>query len=994
MPHPKSDRRLRYARGLVLMAALAVPILSAPDGDTLLAGFRNPPAEARMRCYWWWLNGHTTEQAITRDLEQMKAKGYGGALLVDADGSNQQGNERVPAGPMFGTPEWRVLYRHALKEAARLGLEISLNIQSGWNLGSPRTRPEQAAKLLTFSRIAVSGPGEVHKMLDVPAQKLGFYRDIAVLAYPLAHGEAVHGLRQLAQKSAATELGMSMPPTTPLLEDVPGEPDTSEVVDVTSRMNARGELNWTCPPGTWEILRVGYTASGAKISTSSGQWQGLAIDYLDRRALEDYWKENIDPLMEDARPYLGRTLRYLVTDSWELGGINWTENLPAEFARRRGYSLEKYLPVIAGRIVESRERSNRFLNDFRRTVGDLVISQHYEVFAEMAARYGLGIHPESGGPHGAPIDALETLGVSAFPQTEFWARSATHRTRDEERFFVKEGSSAAHTYGKTLIGAEGMTSIGPQWEESIWGNLKPTFDQAACEGLNRLIWHTFTSSPAEMGLPGQEYFAGTHLNPYVTWWNQAGAFISYVNRSDYLLQQGLPVSDVAYFYGDEVPNFVRLKASDPAKVLPGYDYDEMDGHVLTQRLSVSQGELRLPEGTSYKLLALPEGAAISLDSMRAIERLADSGAAILGNKPPHVMGVEGETEFAQIADRVWGDCAPGKPHRVGKGVVYCGETARAVLAQRGIAADFEYLGGSMDYIHRRAGDADIYFLRNVDAKPLFAEVTLRSRGKTPELWHPESGATEMQGIYDVTRDGRTRLPLWLEPNGSVFVLLRHPAGRHAQSASRDGVAVFPGGNVTEEVRLNGTTLTGRPGSYTLAMSDGKSLTTAVPEVPAPVLITTPWTVRFTPGWGAPAQATFDHLQSWTENPDPGIRFYSGTATYAIRFQLPSGAHHAWLDLGEVRELAQVKVNGKDLGIVWKPPFTVDLTGSGRPGWNDVEIAVTNLWPNRLIGDQQVPPEKRLTRTNITKFRADSPLMPSGLLGPVTIRFTAEARIAP
>lgn len=932
-------RTFRWLAGGVAIAAL----WCAPGGDDLLAGFTNPPPEARMRCYWWWLNGHTTEAAITRDLEQMKDKGYGGALLVDANGSEQQGNHAVPPGPMFGTPEWRVLYRHALKEADRLGLEISLNIESGWNLGSPTTKPEQAAKLLTFSRTAADGPSAFQQPLEAPPSKNNFYRDIAVLAYPLAHGRALHGLHQLPAKAAAVELGMSMPNSTPLLTETAGDEDTrlQQVQDITSRMKPDGMLHWQVPPGAWEILRVGYTNNGAKISTSSGNWQGLAIDYLDRRALEDYWREHVDPLLADAGPYLGRTLRYLVTDSWELGGLNWTGNFAAEFRRLRGYDVMPYLPVAAGRIVESRERSNRFLADLRRTVADLVVSQHYAVFAELAARSGLGIHPESGGPHGAPIDALETLGTGAFPQTEFWAQSATHRVRDDERFFVKEGSSAAHTYGKTLVGAEGMTSIGPQWEETIWNNLKPTFDQAACEGLNRLIWHTFTSSPVEMGLPGQEYFAGTHLNPNVTWWNQAGPFIGYINRSDFLLQQGLPVSDVAYYYGAQVPNFVPLKASDPAKVLPGYDYDVTDSRVLTSRMSARDGEIRLPEGGTYKLLVLPDAPSMTLEDLRAVEHLVAAGATVLGTKPLHPLGIEGDAEFAQIAARVWGDCAPGKPnHRV-----YCGDATRTVLATLGVPPDFEYKSrGHLDYFHRRAADADIYFIRNTQERPLFAEVTLRTNGKTPELWHPDTGVTEPQKVYDFTNDGRTRLPLRLDPYGSVFVVLRHPAGAHRTQLPPWDVEPF---------EVSGTPIAG------------------------------PWTVRFTPGWGAPASATFERLASWSLNPDPGIRFYSGTATYTGRFLLAAG--QTTIDLGEVREIAQVKVNGHDLGIAWKKPFRMSLGTDAKPGWNDLEIAVTNLWPNRLIGDQQLPLEKRFTHTNITKFRADSPLMPSGLLGPVTVR---------
>jgi hypothetical protein len=312
-------RRLLLSSGVAALATLALPLIGQTGRDALEAGFVNPPKAARLRCYWWWLNGNTNEAAITRDLEQMKVNGYGGALLVDANGSEQQKNRMVPAGPTFASDRWRQLYRHALKEAARLDLEISLNIESGWNLGGPAVKPEQGAKLLTWSRTAVQGGAEIRRALPQPPAKIDYYRDIAVLAYPLHHGEALPArpIRQLAVKTASQEMGMSAPRTAPLLEDIAGEPGEqdariAEVIDVTSKMQPDGSFAWQAPAGTWEILRLGYMASGAKVSTSSGAWQGLAIDYLDRTELENYWREHIDPLLADAKPYLGKTLRYLV----------------------------------------------------------------------------------------------------------------------------------------------------------------------------------------------------------------------------------------------------------------------------------------------------------------------------------------------------------------------------------------------------------------------------------------------------------------------------------------------------------------------------------------------------------------------------------------------------------------------------------------------------------------------------------------------------------
>ena len=963
--------RLRWwCAGGVAAATIVAAFAAAGNRDSLEAGFANPPAEARLRCYWWWLNGNTDKAAITRDLEQMKAKGYGGALLVDAGGAEQQGNGRVPAGPMFGSPQWRELFRHALSEASRLGLELSFEIQSGWNLGGPTVKPEQASKILTWSRTAVKGPAEFRQRLPQPHTALGFYRDVAVLAYPLHHGPAMpkRPIRQLAIKNASTEAGFSMPEGEKFLDDIapePGEEDAriSDVRNLTAKLSPEGDLAWSVPEGDWEILRVGYTCSGAKVSTSSDTWQGLAIDYLDRSAFETYWSDVVDPLLQDARPYLGSTLRYLATDSWELGGTNWTGHFRDEFRQRRGYDPLPYLPIVAGRILDSRAISNRFLADLRRTVGDLVISQHYEPFAEMAAKYGLGVHPESGGPHGAPIDALETLGAVTFPQTEFWARSNTHRTSDADRFFVKEAASASHTYGKTLVAAEGMTSIGPQWEEAIWDDLKPTFDQAVCEGLNRLIWHTFTSSPKSMGVPGQEYFAGTHLNPNVTWWNEAGAFVSYINRSQFLLQKGLPVADAVYYYGDQVPNFARLKSSDPARVLPGYDYDVADEDVLVNRMSVRDGRIVLPDGMSYRLLVLPDRSNISLAALKAIQRLVRDGAAVLGPEPAHATGLGGgDAEVKTIADEVWSS-----------GKIRTGQTGREALAALGVPPDFA-APADFDYVHRREGDTDIYFVRNTRPESVEGEAAFRVAGKEPELWHPDTGRIEPQPIYNEA--GRsTRVPLRLEAYGSVFVVFRHPAGRHAVAPLVSGAQI--------DLASNELT-TGSRGDYDVTLSDGTVLKAQVSSVPPPVTVAGPWTVEFTPGWRAPSKSTLDRLESWTANSDPGIRYYSGTAKYHAHFQAPA-AKELELDLGEVREIAHVYLNGHDLGTLWKKPFRVRLDAAARAGTNDLEVDVTNLWPNRLIGDQLLPAGERLTHTNITKWRADSPLLPSGLLGPVTVR---------
>lgn len=957
--------------GLLVLIACLFPLSAAVP---LEQGFRNPPPEARLRCYWWWLNGNVTKKAITRDLEQMKAKGFGGAIVVDAGGAEQRGNNEVPAGALFGSPAWRELFRHAVVEGDRLGLELSLNILSGWNLGGPMVKPEESAKLVTWSRTVVSGPAHFDQALPLPKIREGFYRDIAVLAYPLRHGPGLAGeagsarrpIRALDFKGAFKEVGFSTPDTRPLLGDVPGEPgeqdaQSSQVIELTAR---DGRVQWDVPAGAWEILRFGYTSSGSRVSTSSGAWQGLVIDYLDHTALESYFRQVVDPILADVRPYLGRTLKYLVTDSWELDGVNWTPRFREEFRKRRGYDPVPFAPVLAGRILDDRLASNRFLNDLRRTVGDLVADEHYSTFAKLAQSYGLGIHPESGGPHGAPLDALKCLGRGTFPQMEFWAKSATHRVKDEDRFFVKEAASAAHIYGQRFVAAEGLTSIGPHWQESIWSNLKPTFDRALCEGLNLLVWHTFTSSPEEMGLPGQEYFAGTHFNPNITWWEQSGAFLSYINRSQFLLQQGRFVADVLYYYGDHVPNFVQLKRADPAKVLPGYDYDVVDEEVLAGRLRVENGRLALPDGMNYRVLVLPDLPEISLAALRKVRELAAAGATVIGRRPERTTGLEkfpsGDEEVRRLSEEIWGAC-DGKTvleRRYGKGRIVCGGTARETLLAGGVPPDFESATprppGAVDYIHRSYEGAEIYFVSNQREVADSVPAVFRMAGKAPELWDPETGDIRQPGVYDFTSDGRTRLTLSLKPYGSVFVVFRKPAGKRTAS-----------------------------------------LTPVVPQVLAPpVTVSGPWAVSFSGPLAVPPPRQFDELRSWTEHADPLVKYFSGSATYTTDIDIPTAmlgpGKVLELDLGEVREIAETRLNGQDLGIQWTSPFLVDVTKAAKPGRNRLEVRVTNLWANRLIGDTQLPPERGVTRTNITRLTKDTPLLPSGLLGPVTLRSVALA----
>jgi hypothetical protein len=1084
-------------------ALLACIVCHLSVAQTLEDGWQNPPNQARLRAYWWWLNGNVTTQSITRDLEQMKAKGFGGAVLIDAGGADQWGNDKVPHGPTFFSPEWRALYRHALGEADRLGLEIGLNIQSGWNLGGPVVTKEDAAKKYVWSELRVAGGRRVEVTLPVSGAREDFYRDSAVVAFrikaapenpctftasssqsvypaklaadgdagtfwvsagtqtgegptrekpewlqmtfekPVAagglkiQGRPGHGPRecelqisdddskfrtvkrfemadgaasevkwdavasryfrvaffsafdvmqpqsprnvQVAEcrlagvpsgKSARPALAnwkekalqkslqpFSTPDSSPLFEEKAGTPgeqdvDAADVLDLTKNLSPDGVLRWDAPAGDWQVLRFGYTIGDhAYVSTASDGWNGFALDVYSATAFQNYWDRIVEPLIADAGPLAGKTLKYLHTDSWEIELANWTPAFRAEFQKRQGYDLAPWLPVLAGRIVNSREASDRFLSDYRRTLGDLAIDNHYRLFRDNAHQHGLLIHPESGGPHAVPIDAQQCLGWDDIPMSEFWAWSWEHRIGDENRFFVKQPASAAHTYGHRITQDEGFTTIGPNWQEKIWDNLKPAFDKALCEGMNLLVWHAFVCSPDETGIPGQQYFAGTHLNPKVTWWEKSAPFFAYIDRCQWLLQQGNFSADVLYYYGDHVPNFTQLKKSDPAHILPGYDYDVITAEALIGRATVKKGRIYLPDGINYRVLVLPDRDVISLPVLEKIRELVAAGATVIGPKPARGETLENQAStdarIKKLADQLWNG-------KVGPGRVIAGKTAREVLLADGVQPDCEWSAGpaagtpvSLDYIHRTAAGTEIYFVANRSNSAVNVTVAFRVAGKAPELWNAVTGGRRFAAAYE-EKGGRTFVPLNFAPCGSWFVVFREPASAHPASARSNDLTLQP------VQKIAGA-----------------------------------WTVHFDPKWGGPATAQFDSLVSWPARPEPGIKFYSGTAMYEKTFDMPQSAignrqSAILLDLGDVRELAEVKVNGQSCGIVWCPPWRVDVTEAVRSGENQLQVEVVNFWPNRIIGDASLPPEQRLTRTNIRKLTAQTPLEPAGLFGPVQL----------
>ena len=738
--------------------------------------------------------------------------------------------------------------------------------------------------------------------------------------------------------------------------------DRSRVVDLTAKMNKDGRLDWDVPAGKWVILRMGASLTGQKNGPAPPEATGYEVDKLSRRHVEAYLHGYLDPVAEATGPYFGKSLRYLLMDSWEAGMQNWSEEMLDEFRARRGYDARPYLPVLTGRVVESTEVSERFLWDFRRTIADLLADNHYALATEYLARRGIKVYGESAGTNSPMFqDALQNKGHADIPMGEFWALPPGGAHRPAHLTDIREAASAAHVYGKPLVASESFTSFVPGWNDPP-SALKWLGDYFMTLGVNRFVIHTSVHQPFVDRRPGFTLGPfGQHYTRNNTWAEQSRGLISYLTRSSYMLQQGLFVGDIAYYYGEGAPASVyRGPNTSPAPEPPaGYAYDYVNTEVLLTRAAVKDGRVTLPDGMSYRVLVLPDGLdQLTPPVLRKLRDLVAEGAVVVGPKPqrsPSLVGYPAcDEEVRSVADEVWGD-ANGRTileHAYGRGKVYWGKPLAEVLAALTTPPDFEYSRPRVDttlvYIHRKVGDTQVYFVANQKDRAEDLEVRLRVDGKAAEIWQPETGEI-IPAAYAI-EDGRTTVPLSLGPHESVFVVFRQAAATPAR--------VLP-----------------RPVSAEVATLEG------------------PWDVTFPKDQGAPEKVRLDTLSSWTTHANDGVKYFSGTATYAKDVQAPP----AWfrpnaklvLDLGKVKEIAEVSVNGQPVGLAWRPPFRVDVTGALKPGANRIEIRITNLWANRMIGDAQPSAERRYTFSTFKPYKQDSPLLESGLLGPV--RLSAVSR---
>ncbi|MDR2119569.1 MAG: glycosyl hydrolase [Tannerella sp.] len=1010
---------MKIANGFILLSAIvsaAAGLLcctSTGDSGTLRQleqGFADPPASARSGVYWYFMDGNFSREAVTKDLEAMKEAGLGHVLFLEV-------NVGIPRGTVdFLSDEWQELFVHTVRECERLGIGLSLGIGPGWTgSGGPWVKGEESMQHLVHTSTDVQGAGARTIVLPKPQPMTPifghepavreewerFYRDVAVLAFPAAatrfatdyvddsgylkmkhieeralyYRKPYSSMKGVKQFLPTYETYAAQPGDTPA--------EKERIVDLTDRLQPDGSLVWDVPEGEWTVMRFGSRNNGNATRPSPFPGLGLEADKMDTAAINRHLEQFTEKLFRragftKASPDGG--LQMLHMDSWEMGSQNWTPRFREAFTQRRGYDPLPFYPVYAGVMVQSREASERFLWDLRQTAQELVLENHAGHVKRYAARYGMGFSIE---PYDmTPTSDLELGAVADVPMCEFWSLENGYNTS----FSAGEGASLAHIKGQPLVPAESFTSNRDAWRQHP-ASMKNEGEWAWASGINRFVYHTFAHQSLPDSLrPGMTMGPyGVHWDRNQTWWRLSRAYHDYVARGQFMLQQGRTVADVLYLSPEGAPHVFRapdsaFEGDDP--MMPdrrGYNFDACPPSLLYDA-DVAEGCVVFPGGASYRLLVLPYFETMTPKLLKKIVDLVDRGATVVGLPPVQSPSLENypacDNEVKALARELWGNepLPETLAERVfGRGKIIYGTELKtkadnlyppydltARILSQSVPPDFAATG-AIRYTHRTTAAADIYFVSNRTAQPVDAECTFRIAGKYPQLWNPVTGEIAALPEY---RDagGQTVIPLKFDAHEGYFIVF-------------SGEKRAPAHNVN------------------------------FPEVKTQFTLDAPWTVSFDPKWGGPASTVFDRLHDWTTNPDPGIRYYSGTAVYRQTFDMPE--HFAdgaiCLDLGKVNNIARVRLNDTDLGVVWTAPWRTDISRAVRPEDNRLEIEVVNLWPNRLIGDEQLPydgpehgrwPEWLLAGRPRTSGRyafsayrhytKDTPLLESGLTGPVTI----------
>ncbi|GHU99872.1 hypothetical protein FACS1894159_04610 [Bacteroidia bacterium] len=992
--------------------------------QSTLTRFNNYPDEAKPRTWWHWMYGSISREGITHDLEKMKEAGLGGCYIFNV-------SDKMPAGPVkMLSKEWYDLTLFAIKESDRLGLKFGMHNCPGWSSsGGPWNDQASAMQKLIFSQATAAG-GVVD--ITIPkGTKQDYYRDVCVLAFPTLKGdENGKGYRfhNWEEKSGVVQKVTGEHFTAAQPTDAGNIVKKEAIIDVSSFMDDNGRLQWKAPAGNWTIIRFGHTYINKENHPAPPEATGLEVDKFNPDAVKHHFDSYCGKIIKMARQYAGKTFTTITIDSYEMGIQNWTGAFPKEFAKRMGYDIKPYLVAMTGRVVGSPEETERFLWDFRKTINDLFVDNYYKRMRELINAEGIQLAVE---PYGnINVSHFDIASVPDVPMSEFWANGTPGAN-------LAMVSSIGRIYGKNIIDCESFTSFP---KDGVWyqhpHSLKRGGDIAYIHGVSRYVFHSWPHQPRPDITPGVTmgphgvFFASSN-----TWVLPGKAWFEYHSRCQSLLQAGLYSADVLYFVGEDAPlNTGTALKRISATLGKGYLFDYCNTDAFLNRTAVRDGKITLPDGLSYNLLVLPEDVAMSPAVARKIKELVEAGARVLGPRPTLAKGLNGyptsDKTVEEIGRQVWGAASGASGEKsYGKGKVYWGVDANAILASMGKGADFSFsrISGKPDlnFIHRQTDDAQYYFVANA-AQAGKVICTFRAGNKSPELWDPTSGTAIKPAIY--SRNGETvSVPLEFDTYQSVFVVFRsEDRSDPVRDVVSNGVSLVDQGIAGvgfPDFQFDGEKLvvcSAVKGKLEIERASGKKNVVEMSSS-APIDISSKWQVWFDPTMGGPGQTTFPSTVSWTDNAVDGIKYYSGTARYRKEVDIPASApgngKRIFLEFEKIADLGKISVNGQKCGTLWTPPYRMEITKHVKSGKNVIEIEATNTWNNRMIGDERYAPDaeyydpvgskfagtfglkqwpewffsgkprpasKRIAFATWRVYKPDSPLHDAGIIGKVSI----------
>lgn len=754
----------------------------------------------------------------------------------------------------------------------------------------------------------------------------------------------------------------------------------NKIINITDKIDSNGNLRWIAPAGNWVVVRIGHTSTG-QTNATAGAGKGLECDKFNAIAVKKQFDNWFAQAFEKTEPGLAKeVLRILHVDSWECGSQNWSTNFRKEFIKRRGYDPLPYLLAMTGVPVQSADVSEKFLHDVRETIAALVNDVFYVTLKNLAKTKGVQFSAEAIAPTMVSDGLLHYKNVD-LPMGEFWINSPTHDKPND----MLDAISGAHIYGKNVVAAESFTSVRMNWGEHP-GNLKPVGDRNFAMGINKMVLHVFTHNPWTDRKPGMTLDGvGLYFQRDQTWFKQSKAWIEYLTRCQALLQLGKPVVDIAVFTGEEVPRRSVLpdrlvntlpgifgkeivesekkrlaNKGQPLRTIPdgvnhsanmadpenwvnalnGYKYDCINPDALLSA-KVVNGKIVLPGGASYAVLVVPafhklqpDSNHISLAVAKKLQSLINAGASVIMNPRYNYSNSVKEKDAAvQLVMKQILSTA-------GKKKIFTIPFLDSTFSKAGVEQDVQFKSGNrkIAWTHRQYGQWEIYFFSNPSDTLLSDWISLRVNKGTAAQYNPVTGEIEKE--YSRISDGRMSLPLFLYPGESVFLII-----------DKIDPDIVRGPSIR------------RQSTIPVDKRD--------------------WQLQFDPAYGGPAQSvTMKELESWSESRDSSIKYYSGTVIYSNTFSLSADDVRSKLSvsLDELHDMATVTVNGIECGTIWTQPYKMDISKAVKAGENKITIAVTNTWANRLIGDQRLPVEKRVTWTTAPFRLANKPLRPAGIKG--------------